>query len=74
MTEVGIKMFQPMTTAPRDGTYLDIDAMGDELLMFVYWCDEANNWARDGKALSTGVISSMRYWRLSRGSPGATDQ
>lgn len=45
---VGSKLAHLLKNAPRDGTYIEV-SIGAAVIHNVYWCDEASEWAQDGR-------------------------
>jgi hypothetical protein len=51
-----------LDTAPRDGTYIEITT-NSAVIRNVYWCDDASDWAQDGRVFNP-ELPSKATWRL----------
>ena len=56
------RLFHLLKNAPRDGTYIEVST-GKATIRNVYWCDEASNWAQDGRTFYP-KLAETATWRL----------
>ena len=65
----------PMSSAPRDGTYITVFVRARALDIgayerrYVYWCDEAGRWAAFGVAFTDRDMERLVGWKLEEDEP-----